>query len=280
MPNRIIKESLCSSDKIAELTDFEFRLWIGLITQADDMGRGDARAAIIKGRVFPLRDRVTAKDIDAAVHGLAAKGCVSLYTVGGKPYFWFPTWSEHQRVRDCKAKYPGPEESDENVQVFQSCGISPQYAASCGEMRPESNPNPNTNPNPNIPPCIPPQGEMPQPKKKPVKKTTEDPLKAVVDDWTMDGELRELLYEWLKVRNAKRAANTEGAIRQNLKKLPELAQQSGMSMAEYLEEVVRRGWQAFYKISDNSSIRGTNNGTTSRMNDVFAQVQRRNSGEY
>lgn len=133
MPNRIIKESICTSDKISSLTDFEFRLWVGLITQADDAGRGDARPAIIKGRIFPLRDRVTAKDIDAAVHGLAAKGCVSLYTVGGKPYFWFPTWSEHQRIRDVKPKYPGPDESDDAL---------PQSAADCGGMPPESNPNP------------------------------------------------------------------------------------------------------------------------------------------
>lgn len=139
MPNRIIKESLCSSEKISSLSDFEFRLWVCLITQADDFGRGDARPAIIKGRAFPLRERVTAKDIDAAIHGLAAKGCVSLYTVGGKPYFWFPTWGEHQRIRDCKPKYPAPEEAD----------TSPQVAASCGELPPESNPNPNTNPNPN-----------------------------------------------------------------------------------------------------------------------------------
>ena len=138
MPNRIIKESLCSSEKISSLSDFEFRLWVCLITQADDFGRGDARPAIIKGRAFPLRERVTAKDIDAAIHGLAAKGCVSLYTVGGKPYFWFPTWGEHQRIRDCKPKYPAPEESD----------ASPQVAASCGELPPESNPNPNPNPNP------------------------------------------------------------------------------------------------------------------------------------
>ena len=137
MPNRIIKESICASEKINALTDFEFRLWIGLITQADDMGRGDARPAIIKGRVFPLRDRITTKDIDAAIHGLAAKGCVSLYMVGGKPYFWFPTWGEHQRVRNCKVKYPSPEEADN----------PPQSAASCGELPPESESNPNTNPN-------------------------------------------------------------------------------------------------------------------------------------
>ena len=78
MPNRIIKESICDNEKIAGLSDFEFRLWIGLITQVDDMGRGDARPAIIKGRVFPLRERVTTKDIDAALHALAAKGCISL----------------------------------------------------------------------------------------------------------------------------------------------------------------------------------------------------------
>lgn len=143
MPNRIIKESTFSSEKIAQLTDFEFRLWVGLITQADDAGRGDARPAIIKGRVFPLRDRVTAKDIDAAIHGLAAKGCVSLYEVGGKPYFLFPTWGEHQRVRDCKPRYPGPEDADIPPRVAAGCGELPQDAALI-----QSNPNPNPNPNP------------------------------------------------------------------------------------------------------------------------------------
>lgn len=140
MPNRIIKESAFLSDKIAQLSDFEFRLWVGLITQADDAGRGDARPAIIKGHVFALRDRVTIKDIDAAVHALAAAGCVSLYTVGGKPYYEFPSWSRHQRIRDCKPKYPGIDEAD-----FPNCGNSPQIAADCGlnPIQSESNPNPN-----------------------------------------------------------------------------------------------------------------------------------------
>lgn len=143
MPNRIIKESAFQSDKIASLSDFEFRLWVGLITAVDDAGRGDARPAIIKGRIFPLRERVTNKDIEAAIHSLADKGCISLYKVGGKSYFCFPTWSKHQRVRDCKPKYPGMEEKDDLQ----------QSAANCGELPPnpiqsESNQNPNPNPNP------------------------------------------------------------------------------------------------------------------------------------
>ena len=139
MPNRIIKESTFSSDKIAALSDFEFRLWVGLITQADDAGRGDARPAIIKGRVFALRERVTIKDIDTALHALAAAGCVSLYTVGGKPYYAFPGWAAHQRVRDVKPKFPAPEDG-----ILTDCGELPQIAADCrlNPIQSESNPNP------------------------------------------------------------------------------------------------------------------------------------------
>lgn len=143
MPNRIIKESLCSSEKIASLSDFEFRLWAGLITQADDAGRGDARPAIIKGRVFPFRERLSIKDIDAALQALAAKGCVSLYTVDGKPYFLFPGWVKHQRVRDCKPKYPEPPGKLNLPQSAASCGELPQSAAL---IQSESNPNPESNP--------------------------------------------------------------------------------------------------------------------------------------
>ena len=141
MPNRIIKESICSSEKLAALSDFEFRLWVGLITQADDAGRGDARPAIIKGHIFPFRERLSIKDIDAALQELAAKGCVALYKVDGKPYFLFPGWVKHQRVRDCKPKYPEPLENLNLPQSAASCGELPQSAALI-QSESESNPNP------------------------------------------------------------------------------------------------------------------------------------------
>lgn len=155
MPNRIIKESIGTSEKIASLTDFEFRVWISLIVSADDVGRGDARPAIIRGRCFPLRDQVTARNIDAALHGLATKGLVSLYEVGGKPYFWLQSWAKHQRIRECKPKYPGPDEADNVQQSGVPFGHSPQLAATCGEAphtaaeRGLNTIQSNTNPNPN-----------------------------------------------------------------------------------------------------------------------------------
>ena len=64
-------------------------------------------------------------------------------------------------------------------------------------------------------------------------------------------EIRGLIQEWLKVRKVKRAAMTDKAIELNLKKLNQTAQDSNMTLKKYLEEVICRGWQAFYAINDN-----------------------------
>lgn len=62
--------------------------------------------------------------------------------------------------------------------------------------------------------------------------------------------IRDLLGEWLKVRKAKRAAMTSRAITLNLNRLKGLANESGMSIAQYLEAVIMRGWQAFFAIHE------------------------------
>lgn len=131
MPNRIIKESAFTSDSIARLTDFQFRLWVGLITQADNIGRGDARPAIIKGRIFALREKVRESDIKCGLEALAANGSISLYEVAGKPFYEFPKWKEHQRLRNEVSKFPGPEEKDDSRRA------SPQPAATRRELPPE-----------------------------------------------------------------------------------------------------------------------------------------------
>lgn len=129
MPNRIIKESIAKSEKISNLTDFQFRLWVHLIAYVDDYGRGDARPAIIKGACFPFRDRMTNKDIEKGLADLAGAGCVCLYTVDGKPYLYFPNWEQHQRVRTKVSKCPAPDENDNLPQIAADCGKLPQNAA-------------------------------------------------------------------------------------------------------------------------------------------------------
>lgn len=139
MPNRLIKDSIHTSEAVNAMSDFQFRVWVNLITYVDDFGRGDARPAVIKGTCFPLRDRLTNKDIEAALNALADTGCIDLYEVDGKSYLYFPNWESHQRIRQKVSKFPPPPTSG---------GRLPQHAADCGEMRPESNPIRIQNPNP------------------------------------------------------------------------------------------------------------------------------------
>lgn len=129
MGNRLIKDSIQRSEKINELTDFQFRLWVHLITYVDDYGRGDARPAIVRGTIFPLRERMTNRDIEKGLADLAGAGCVGLYEVDGKPYLYFPNWEEHQRVRTKVSKCPAPVEVDNPPQIAADCGELPQIAA-------------------------------------------------------------------------------------------------------------------------------------------------------
>ena len=71
---------------------------------------------------------------------------------------------------------------------------------------------------------------------------------AIIDAYTTSPTTKELLGEWLQNRKAKRAAMTDNAIKRNIDKLDTYATQSNMSVDDYLAEVIRRGWQAFYPI--------------------------------
>ena len=162
MPNRIIKESICTSDTIDQLSWFEEVFFYRLLVNCDDYGRMDARPAILKARLFPLKN-VTEKQISDALNKLSTVGIVALYEYNGRPYLQLVTWEKHQTVRNKKGKYPavdGREETtaSENVQlisiecncnqlnanasIIQSNPIQSEY-----ESNPNTNPNPKENPN-------------------------------------------------------------------------------------------------------------------------------------
>lgn len=241
MPNRIIKESLCESEAIAKLSDFEFRLWVSLIVLVDDAGRGDARPAIIKGKAFPLRSRVTEKDIVDALHGLAAKGCVSLYESDGKPYFWFPTWGQHQRLDRAKPKYPEPPALDCSPQSAAICGNSPQVAAICG-----LNTNTNTK-------YIKRKESIERKEKAP--EVSEGLLDA------FSSELREAVEDWLKYKAERRQAYMETGLKSVLTQISKNAKLYGdAAVADVIRQSMANNYQGitFDKLKNKPQLPQTN----------------------
>lgn len=133
MPNRIIKESICTSDSVDQLSWFEEVLFYRLIVNCDDFGRFDGRTAVIKNRLFPLKDNLTIKSVETAINKLASAGLVSLYVFEGKPYLYLPTWNEHQTIRAKRSKYPDPENIRKQM-ISDDC--------KCSRNPIQSNPNP------------------------------------------------------------------------------------------------------------------------------------------
>lgn len=120
VPNRLIKESICSSDNLDRLSWFEEVVFFRLIVNCDDYGRMDARPAILRSRLFPLKS-VTDKQIRDALQSLRSADMIDIYDVDGRSYLQMRTWEKHQQMRAKKSKYPAPTDGviadDSNLQA-------------------------------------------------------------------------------------------------------------------------------------------------------------------
>lgn len=126
MPNRIIKESICSNEQLDQLSPFEETFFYRLIVNADDFGRMDGRPSILRARLFPLK---TLRDdqIEKALASLTSVELVSRYTVHGKPFVRLLGWERNQQIRAKKSRYPSPEDAD-------ACEHIPASDATCNHL--------------------------------------------------------------------------------------------------------------------------------------------------
>lgn len=138
MPNRILKESICSSDSIENLSWIEEVFFYRLIVNCDDYGRCDARPAILKARLFPLKD-ITTKTIVGCLNKLSSAGMVQLYEYDRKPYLQIIAWTAHQQVRNKRSRFPSP---DGSSLLLNSIDINGNHSPANVPVI-QSNPNPN-----------------------------------------------------------------------------------------------------------------------------------------
>lgn len=127
MPNRIIKESICTSEEIDLLDSEQEVFFYRLMVVVDDFGLMDARLSILKAKCYPLKS-IEINSIQLNLARLLAVGLVKLYQVDGKPFLSITNWAKHQQIRAKRAKYPTPDRGDEitcnqliaNAPVIQS----------------------------------------------------------------------------------------------------------------------------------------------------------------
>ena len=102
MPNRFIKESICTNEQIDARTPFDETFFYRLIVNADDYGRMDGRPSILRARLYPLKT-IRDDQIEKALANLATVELVRRYTVHGKPFVSLSGWERNQSIRAKKS---------------------------------------------------------------------------------------------------------------------------------------------------------------------------------
>jgi len=214
MPNRILNEGICSSDTIDGLKWFEEVLFYRLIVNCDDYGRFDGRAAIIKNRLFPLKENLTLKAVSDGISALANKGLVVLYEFEGKPFLYLPTWAKFQTVRAKKSKYPSPDESVKSSEII------------CKQTQADV-------------PVIQSNSYSISKSKKGAPRADRTPLEIALDDFAA-------------ARKAMKKPLTEKARELTLRELEKLAPGDEAMQIAIINQSIQRGWQGVFALKDDS----------------------------
>lgn len=82
MPDRVVKESIGTSDSLSKVSLLASLFWANFLTVMDDYGCFDARPAIIRAKVFPLRSDVTSEMIEGWIQEFASVGLIIFDTFG------------------------------------------------------------------------------------------------------------------------------------------------------------------------------------------------------
>lgn len=110
MPNRFIKESICTSDNLNNLSAEAEVFFYRLMVQCDDFGIMHATPSILRAKCYPLRlDKVKDRDIEKYLNELCKQNLIFIYEYAGRKYLKYTTWLNHQQKRASKSKYPTPD---------------------------------------------------------------------------------------------------------------------------------------------------------------------------
>ena len=105
---RMISPEIWESQSFGELSILGKILFIGMISQADDDGKGILSAQFLKSRILPY-DELRIAEVDKALKEIGHKTSVKYYEVKGKRYYILENWQKWQLInRPTQSKLPDP----------------------------------------------------------------------------------------------------------------------------------------------------------------------------
>jgi hypothetical protein len=123
---RSIKPELWQSPQVMNLSHSARLLFIGLITQADDHGKGSSDIRKLRAAVFP-GDDVKIEQLRAWLDEIRSHYLAVFYHAEGfGDLYLLPSWSEHQYVQKRQgSRYPDPADSELPERYRKATGSLP-----------------------------------------------------------------------------------------------------------------------------------------------------------
>lgn len=142
---RMIDPNIWESEDYAKLSVLAKLLFVGMISNADDVGCGRASAVYLRSKVFPYDESISSSQVSDALDEISASLSVLFYRCGGNEYYAMRNWKKWQRVdkpqksnipayhaEDCeKIRGSGAVEETEDGQEDVLCetdGMIPDFA--------------------------------------------------------------------------------------------------------------------------------------------------------
>lgn len=205
---RTIKPEFWTDDKLTECSLSARLLFIGTWNFADDAGNLDRSAKQIKARVFPV-DNI---DCEPLIQELITHGLLIEYACDGKNYLHIQGFVKHQVINRPSA--PHCPAFDQSLIVH---GVLVDHSVSAHAGR---------------------EGKGKERKKEPPASADGFCFKTEVMNL---GVPADLVADWLKVRKAKRAANTKTALDRFKSELDK----SGWTAEQAVRRCCERSWVGF-----------------------------------
>lgn len=95
---RMIDPKIWDSKDFSRLSTPAKLIFIGLFSQADDDGRGNAEATYVKSKLFPYDEQVRVTDIEKSLNEIAAYMSITFYRHGTDEFYSLDNWSDWQKV--------------------------------------------------------------------------------------------------------------------------------------------------------------------------------------
>ena len=106
---RMLSPDIWESQSFSSLSDLSKIVFIGLISLADDDGRGKANPAFIKSTLFPYDENRRVAEVKSALSQIARCTSTQFYSVNGNDYYFLKNWTEWQKIdKPSKSKLPPP----------------------------------------------------------------------------------------------------------------------------------------------------------------------------